>query len=168
MGTWKYDRNRPTPLPEMGPISLLLTSDGHHWRPVQTCLLQDSTPTNTDIWWIPKHILLASGQYVSYWNSVLFFIHSQSLSFGLLGAFLNHNSRKLINYADSRLCPFHSSRNLLWTGVRFGPKPGRVSLQTQLDGIHGEYRLVSIYDLPDPGPMEGGGGGYSGVKTEKS
>ena len=38
----------------------------------------------------------------------------------------------------------------------------------ELDGIHGEYRLVSTYDLPDPRPRAYGGGGYFGVKTEKS
>ena len=27
--------------PDMGPTPLLLTSGGHHWRPVQTCLLEN-------------------------------------------------------------------------------------------------------------------------------
>ena len=39
---------------------------------------------------------------------------------------------------------------------------------SQRDGIHGGYRLVSTYDLPDSGPMGGGGWGYSGVKSENT
>ena len=40
-----------------GPPSLLVTSGGHHLRPVQTCSLQDPPPlpTGADIWWISKN-----------------------------------------------------------------------------------------------------------------
>ena len=31
------------------PLPLLLTSGSNHWRPVQTCSLQDLPPTSTDI-----------------------------------------------------------------------------------------------------------------------
>ena len=50
----------------MGPrytgTPLLVTSDGRHWRPVQTCSFQTlgplnpSTPTEVDIWWLLKHV----------------------------------------------------------------------------------------------------------------
>ena len=55
-GTWV-----PTPFPSY----LLVTSGDHHWRPVQTCSLQDPpSPTGTDIWWWPlKQVRLASGLY---------------------------------------------------------------------------------------------------------
>ena len=36
---------------------LLVTSGDHHWRPIQTCSLQDPSPTGTDIWWLLKHVL---------------------------------------------------------------------------------------------------------------
>ena len=55
----------------------LVTSGGHHWRPVQTCslgLTAQTPSTGTDIWWPPKHILLASGRYASYWNGFLFLV----------------------------------------------------------------------------------------------
>ena len=44
----------PSPVPSTsdidppGPGPLLMTSGGHHWRPVQTCSLEDP-PTGTDI-----------------------------------------------------------------------------------------------------------------------
>ena len=40
------------------PSPLLVTSDGHHWRPVQTSSLQDPL-TSTDIWWLLKQVRLA-------------------------------------------------------------------------------------------------------------
>ena len=70
-GTWI-----PYP-PEMGPgfsTPLLPASGGHHWGPVQACSL-GNLPHGTDsYWWPPKHIKLASRQYASYWNAVLFFL----------------------------------------------------------------------------------------------
>ena len=36
-------------------LPLLMTSGGHHWRPVQTCSLQDPPPTHT--------LMLTSGGY---------------------------------------------------------------------------------------------------------
>ena len=52
---------------------LLLASGGHHWKPVQTCSLEDLPLTGTDtLWQPPKHVQLASGQYASYWNAFLF------------------------------------------------------------------------------------------------
>ena len=69
-GTWI-----PPPSPRHGTwISyLLLTSGGHHWRPVQTCSLEYLPPTSTDTYWQPpKHMQLASSQYASYWYAVLF------------------------------------------------------------------------------------------------
>ena len=43
------------------PQPLAVTSGGHHWRLVQTCSLEDPTPTSTDIWWPLKHIPLVVG-----------------------------------------------------------------------------------------------------------
>ena len=38
------------------------------------------TPTGTDTqWWPPKHVRLASGQCVSYWNAFLFFAFQANL-----------------------------------------------------------------------------------------
>ena len=48
------------------PHSLLVTSGGHHLRPVQTCSLQDPV-TGADIWWPLKHVW-----YTPYWNAFLF------------------------------------------------------------------------------------------------
>ena len=80
-----WDMGTPPPAPRyqtwvvitgnMGPTSLLLTSGGHHWRPVQTCSLEDQPPLHPSgtglYWWPPKRVWLASGQYASYWNTVL-------------------------------------------------------------------------------------------------
>ena len=48
---WPPSRYRTT---VQGP--LLVTSDDHHWRPVQTCSLQDTPQTDADIWWLLTHI----------------------------------------------------------------------------------------------------------------
>ena len=56
--------------PHHGPAQhLLVTSDGHHWRPVQTCSFEDPPPppTGTDVWLL-KHIPLARTRYASCWN----------------------------------------------------------------------------------------------------
>ena len=49
-----------TGTPDIGPHCLgtpiLLTSDSHGWRPVQTCTLQDPLPTSPDIWWLLQHV----------------------------------------------------------------------------------------------------------------
>ena len=51
---------------------LLLTSGDQYWRPVPTCLLEDTSQSN--IWWWPlKHVQFISGWYASYWNVFLFF-----------------------------------------------------------------------------------------------
>ena len=54
---------------------LLLTSDGHHWRIVQTCSFEEAPPTGTAIWWL-KLVWLAGGWYASYWNAFLLREHS--------------------------------------------------------------------------------------------
>ena len=36
--------------------SLLVISGGHHWRPVQSCLVQNPCPTGAYIWWLLKHV----------------------------------------------------------------------------------------------------------------
>ena len=61
----------PTPspwIPDMDLPPQLLTSGGHHWRPVQTCSLEDS----------PPQLVLTFGggnrsgrYYASYWNASL-------------------------------------------------------------------------------------------------
>ena len=84
---------RPTPSPlDISP--LLLTSGGQHWRPLQTCSLED--PPRSDIWWWPlKHVRFASGRYASYWNAFLFlaiFTSLSVLSKGLWKAMTNQNS----------------------------------------------------------------------------
>ena len=48
---------------------LLVTFDGHHWRPVETFIGPHCTapcPTSTDTWWTLKDVRLAS-----YWNAFL-------------------------------------------------------------------------------------------------
>ena len=40
-------------------------------------------------------------------------------------------------------------------GRNCGSHTGVLIALKELDGIHGEYRLVFTYDLSDPGPMEG-------------
>ena len=47
----------PLPPPDMGPryISLLLTSDGHHWKPIQNCSFEDLPP--------PPPVLTCNGDY---------------------------------------------------------------------------------------------------------
>ena len=56
--TWHPHSPQPTltsdiGTPGHGPFPQLLTSCGHHRRPVQTCLLRTPHPlsTSTDIWW---------------------------------------------------------------------------------------------------------------------
>ena len=65
LGPWPGPAHRhQTQLP------LLLTSGGHHWRPIQTCSFDD--PCGIDIWWWPmKHVRFASGRYAFYWNAFL-------------------------------------------------------------------------------------------------
>ena len=50
---------------------LLVISDGQFWRPIHTCSLEDCS-TFADIWWLLKHVWLASGQQASYWHVFLF------------------------------------------------------------------------------------------------
>ena len=54
---WTSDMGPPYPAPDIRhgtPVSALapplVTSDGHHWRPVQTCSLKDPLPTPTGTW----------------------------------------------------------------------------------------------------------------------
>ena len=55
--------------PSHQPCPQLVTSNGHSLRPVQTC---SHEAPHTDIWWLLKHVWLASRQYVSYWSTFLF------------------------------------------------------------------------------------------------
>ena len=52
--------DRDTPASRHGPhwtgTPLLVTYGGHHWRPVQTCSLQDCSPTSAFIWWPLKYV----------------------------------------------------------------------------------------------------------------
>ena len=55
---------------------LVVTSGGQHWRPVQTCTIEDP---QSDIWWWPlKNVQFASGRFASDWNAyslrIVFFI----------------------------------------------------------------------------------------------
>ena len=45
-----------------GTYPTLLTSSGHHWRPVQTCSLEDLPPLSM-VYLVVKHIQLASKCY---------------------------------------------------------------------------------------------------------
>ena len=80
---------------DMGPCCtrILVTSGGQDWIPVQTCPPEDPpfletsggqdqrpfetwslkkpSPIGTGIWWLLKHVWLASGWYASYLNSFL-------------------------------------------------------------------------------------------------
>ena len=62
--------NDPNPSPP-----LTVTSGCHHWRPVQTCLLEDPNPTGTDIWWLKRaaRILLENfnHHFLKYWFGIL-------------------------------------------------------------------------------------------------
>ena len=49
--TWDLSQAHPSPIPQtplqtshMGPSPKLVTSGGHHWRPVQTCSFEDQPP----------------------------------------------------------------------------------------------------------------------------
>ena len=59
------------PIPPGFPISLLLTSGDHLWRPVSTCLLKALSST-------PLMVLTSSGDHQSgryaYWNAVSFLL----------------------------------------------------------------------------------------------
>ena len=68
------------PLPQLSPLDmgpqpwphpLLVTSWGHHWRPVQTCSLQDP-PWCIHLMAVEADTVSASGRYTSYWNAFLF------------------------------------------------------------------------------------------------
>ena len=54
------------------PASLLVTSDGHHWKPVQICSLQEPPPTSAEIYSGEAPTVGASMQYTSYWSAFLF------------------------------------------------------------------------------------------------
>ena len=43
-----------TPPPPTWDLRIPVTSGGHHWKPVQTCSLQDPLPTSADIWRLLK------------------------------------------------------------------------------------------------------------------
>ena len=47
------------------------------------------TPT-TDTWWQPPHVWVASGRYVSYWNSFLLLISFMKFEFVTVGVILRH------------------------------------------------------------------------------
>ena len=69
--------NKGTPRLALG--LLLVTSGGHHWRPVQTCSLRTPS-TGTDVWWPLKYVQLTNGRHVSYKNAFLFIYLSVSVS----------------------------------------------------------------------------------------
>ena len=48
------------------------TFGGQYWRSVRTSSLEDPFPVSADIWWLLKHVRLASGRYLSYWKAFLF------------------------------------------------------------------------------------------------
>ena len=50
---------------------LLLTSRGHHWRPVQTCLIKELTPPLLIKLVLATKTHMVGKRYVSYWNAVL-------------------------------------------------------------------------------------------------
>ena len=55
--------------------SLVVTSGGQDWRPVQACLLEDPPPTN-QCWYlvaIKARMVGASGRNASYWDAFLLF-----------------------------------------------------------------------------------------------
>ena len=72
----------PFPLPPSQPQPhvahpLLVASDGHHWRPVQTYSLQDPFPLVA----IEAHMVGASRRYASCWNAFLGFSCWPSLKY---------------------------------------------------------------------------------------
>ena len=72
---WKYEYSPGTRHGTYPPL-LLLTSGGHHWRPVQSCSLENLSrlPTVlTSSGGRQNTFGLASGRYVSYWNAILYF-----------------------------------------------------------------------------------------------
>ena len=70
LGTYPWDIN-----PGDVPPPLLVTSDGDHWRPVQTSSFRDlSLLPRSDIWWWPLKLSthkVSNGQYTFYWNAFL-------------------------------------------------------------------------------------------------
>ena len=66
--TWDPSPRHQTSDPHHGqqawdpqPVHYLVTSGGHHWKPVQTCSFEDPpAPPGSEIWW-PKRVQLASG-----------------------------------------------------------------------------------------------------------
>ena len=57
--------------PRPGHQTLLVTSSGVHWKPVQTHLALPLPRSN--IWWWPlKHVRFPSGRCASYWNAFLY------------------------------------------------------------------------------------------------
>ena len=72
-----YTRPTPSPLPpNMGPHCTeppahprLVTSDGHYWRPVQTCSLEDH-PSHC-YWHLVTTAETCTGRWASYWKTLL-------------------------------------------------------------------------------------------------
>ena len=63
----------PPPHPpniRLGNLPLLLTFGGHHWRPVQTCSLEDLPPTLV----LTSSGCHRNGRYASFWNAVLCYV----------------------------------------------------------------------------------------------
>ena len=54
------------PFPSPNP---LVTSGGHHWGPVQICLLQDRPPWGWHLVVVETGTVRASRRYTSYWNA---------------------------------------------------------------------------------------------------
>ena len=71
-----------------------MTSGGHHWRPVQTCSLQDPPPHTHWCWHlvaIEAHAVGASGRYASYWNA-----------FSCYDAFVTRGGSRMLRRDDPR------------------------------------------------------------------
>ena len=71
---WTWDLRNPSPSccrgDETSGTPMLMTSGGHHWRPVQICSIQDPLPQHPVA--VEAGAVSVSGWYASYWNAFLF------------------------------------------------------------------------------------------------
>ena len=79
------------------PNPLLLTSRGHHWRPVQTCLIKELTPPLLIKLVLATKTHMVGKRYVSYWNAVLLGIIIISLMIFIFELLMKKCKRTLLD-----------------------------------------------------------------------
>ena len=109
------------------PLPLLLTSGGDHWRPVQTCSLED----------LPSLVLTSSGshrsrRYAPYWNAVLSVNMNTLVNFRTTDCkssevkcqctwlrSLTRKSERIEYFPDENTKPFATTQWYMWTADLF-------------------------------------------------